>query len=78
MLEICAPGSVSNGKYGGNPGRNQLGGVLGADNGLIIWEEEVVRLVEVVYVGLGGKIMGTVIEYVDIISSFVEPLVVET
>ena len=36
-LEVCAPGGISNGKSSGNIGRNPLGGLIGAYNGLIIW-----------------------------------------
>ena len=35
---MCAPCGVSNGESGGNLGENLLGGVLGADNGIRIWE----------------------------------------
>ena len=37
-LEVCATGDVSNGKSSGNLGETTLGGILGADNGLRIWD----------------------------------------
>ena len=60
-IYVCTPGSASNGRSGGNVGGNPLTRVLGADNGLIIWQGQVVVPVEVVSVELGEKILGTVI-----------------
>ena len=37
-IEVCSPGCLSNGKSSGNLRGNTLGGLLGADNGLRIWE----------------------------------------
>ena len=52
-LEVCAPGGITSGKYSGNIGGNSLEGMIGTDNGLIIWEGWVVGLVEVVSIDLG-------------------------
>ena len=48
--------------------------VLGADNGLRIWDGWVVGLLKVVSIDLDGKRMGTVLEAVGRRSSCVEPL----
>ena len=57
---------------GGNIEENTLGVVLGAHNGLRIWEGYIVGLVEVISVDLVVKILGTLLEAVDRSISFVE------